>query len=138
MIFSNMLCLQQLLHAQSWVASENGRTEVKVIEVITDSIQTRHVNPDSALIRLVKLFEGEKFKIVTRDGHKYSGRVSVRDNGIEIGTYKMKGSFRIEKKQLIEWVDVERLQLEPHGSALPKILLGCGAVAVYFLLMAQR
>jgi len=133
-----VVCLPFLLNAQQ---QEGSNKDVKVFSNksdIKDNIQNRTEFADSAFIRIVKLFEGEKFKIKTRNGKEYKGRVYVQEYGIEIVTVKAGGSRLNKKSEFVNWKDIERLHLESKKSIFPKMLLSCASFFVVFLLLAMR
>jgi len=91
-----------------YTISDDGATvDSSLIELLSVS---RAKCVDSALTRLLKISKNERFSITMVNGDTYTGKIRLRDNGVEIRRKKYEKKLKFEK-QIISWSEIKQIKL---------------------------
>jgi len=70
---------------------------------------------DSALNKLLKISKNERFSMTMVNGDTYTGKIKLRDNGVEIRIKKYDKKIKLEKK-VIPYSEIKHIKLVPKHS----------------------
>ena len=93
---------------------DDGSTVDSLIDPLTVN---RAECVDSVLVQLIKISKKSTFRIVTKQGKRYVGKIELIESGIElIGKEYKRGRYGNAQKLSIPWTDIEELKIKPKES----------------------